>query len=330
MDLIVLEKLSLLILGLLMLWGGAELLVRYTSLLARSMGVSPIILGLTIVSVGTSIPELVVSIIAALEGQVGIALGNIVGSNIANLGLILGVGALIISLEIKRSWILPEVGIMIAVTLVFWMLAETGDKVVQAEGLLLLVMMGGFLIYIARNTLEEMAEYREMVAENGENGIRQISTARKWGYLGLSIVGIAVLITGSKIAVSAGTRLAEILNVTNTVIGLTLIAVGTSLPELITTIVSAIRKENDLAIGNIIGSNIFNITLIGGVTATLHPIPVTEDPKLMIYEMPLMIFLSFLTLAVLWIRSSRRNLHVVKGVLLLSMYVLFLFLTVSR
>lgn len=312
----------LLVLGLIMLWGGAEMLVKYASLLARMLGVSPVVLGLTVVSLGTSIPELVVSSIAAIKGDIGISIGNIIGSNIANLGLILGVGALITPLDIKTSWVRREVPFMILVTLVFMLCAYTDLEISAAEGLILLAFLSVFLIYVARFTLKEMEEFKELQEDNGH--VEKLSPRTVAKYLLLSLIGIAILIFGSNLAVDSGTHLAEVLGVSDTIIGLTLIAFGTSLPELATTVVSAKRKALDLAVGNVIGSNIFNLALIGGVTPLIRPIPIGEEAKLLSIEFPMLIFISLLIWPIMRIRFDIQR---YEGILLLVVYCVFLFLT---
>ncbi len=322
----VLLKFVLLIIGLVMLWAGAEILVRYASRLAKSLGVSPVILGLTVVSLGTSIPELVICIIATLQNDFGIAIGNIVGSNIANLGLILGIAALIVPLEAKTTYVRREVPYMIIVTLFFLFSAFTNDSVNRIEGTILFGFLIFFLMFIGRSTLKEMTEFKEIAQQSMNEDPNRISVAKKWLYFFLSMAGIGILIGGSKLAVNAGTDLAKILGVRNSVIGLTLIAIGTSLPELGTTIVSAIRKEIDLAVGNVIGSNIFNITLIGGTTALVRPISLVEESHLLSIEFPLLLGLTVLIWPMMRLRS---NVQRYEGFILLSIYLVFLYFTVE-
>lgn len=315
--------LFLLIIGLGLLWGGAEMLVNYASRLARGMGISPIILGLTVVSVGTSIPELMVSSVAAYQGNTGIAIGNIIGSNIANLGLILGVAAVMTPLAIQSSWVKREVPYMIAVTVVFAACGYSGDRLTWPEGLLLLGLMFLFLGYLGRSTVREMSDFRKLA--NG-NGAIQPSALRKWAYFLLSLVGIVILLAGSKVTVDSGIRLASQLGVSESTIGLTLIALGTSLPELATTVVSVMRRSVDLAVGNVIGSNIFNITLIGGVASLIHTVPLAGQGRILEVEFPLLIALSLL----IWpLMFARLNFQKWQGLVLIAAYCLFIFLTIS-
>lgn len=317
-------ELTLLIVGLICLWGGAEVLVRYATALSRSLGISPIIVGLTVVSVGTSAPELVVSIIAAFENKIGISIGNIIGSNISNLGLILGAGAVITPLIVRASWLTREVPFMIGVTVLFTLFSFTGSRIVWWEGLVLLVFLGIFLSYVARFTLKEMNEFRELVEQDPENTENQATLRQKLIYLLYSCAGVGILILGSQLAVDSGTILADIWGISQSIIGLTLIALGTSLPELATTIVSAYRKEIDLAVGNIIGSNIFNLTLIGGVTPLIREIPI--ESHLLTVELPILLVLTL----IIWpMMRLRWNIQRLEGFVLLASYLLFIYITVE-
>jgi cation:H+ antiporter len=306
-----------LIIGLALLWSGAELLIRFSAVLARSMGVSPIIIGLTIVSLGTSLPEFVVSLIAALQNTMGISIGNIIGSNIANLGLILGIGALISLLNVQKNWVYREVPFMLFATFIFMSFARSHFLISRIEGFILLLILALYLGYLSRTTLSQMKTFEE----NSFNGA-QISLKKKSLYLLLSMVGIALLIGSSKIIVNSGIAIASYLGVSDTVIGLTLIAVGTSLPELATTIVGLIKKETDIVVGNIIGSNIFNLLFIGGTVSLIRPIEIS--PYLFDRE-----FLFLLGISVLiWpIMRIRWNIQKLEGLILLIIYILFIIKT---
>lgn len=306
-----------LIIGLALLWSGAELLIRFSAVLARSIGVSPIIIGLTIVSLGTSLPEFVVSLIAALQNTMGISIGNIIGSNIANLGLILGIGALISLLNVQKNWVYREVPFMLFATFIFMSFARSHFLISRIEGFILLLILALYLGYLSRTTLSQMKTFEE----NSFNGA-QISLKKKSLYLLLSMVGIALLIGSSKIIVNSGMAIASYLGVSDTVIGLTLIAVGTSLPELATTIVGLIKKETDIVVGNIIGSNIFNLLFIGGTVSLIRPIEIS--PYLFDRE-----FLFLLGISVLiWpIMRIRWNIQKLEGLILLIIYILFIIKT---
>ncbi|HQV30778.1 MAG TPA: calcium/sodium antiporter [Calditrichia bacterium] len=316
-----LTEFFLLIIGLTMLWVGAELLVRYVSALARSVGVSHLVLGLTVVSLGTSLPELVVSVLAVLQGDDGISIGNIIGSNVANIALILGVGALIVPLGIRMDWIRREVPYMILVTGTFYFFSWTGGTISRLEGMILLGMLLFFLLYLGRDTLQDMDEFKEMAKSEEVYLPRKTRLA----YLGLTVLGIAILLVGSKLSVDSGTDLAVYLGVNDSIIGLTLIALGTSLPELATTVVSAMRGEADLAVGNVVGSNIFNLALIGGLPSLIHPLHIAGEANMLSVELPFLMGLSIL----LW-PLMRNNLDIrrYEGIILLTIYGGFLWMTI--
>lgn len=307
----------LLSLGLILLWGGAELLIRNSSALARTFGVSPMIIGLTIVSIGTSLPEFVVSLMAALQNTMGMSIGNIVGSNIANICLILGIGAFLTNLQVQKGWVYKEVPFMIIATLVFLFFARTQYIIDRWEGLLLLFLLLLFLIYLSRASVLQMQDFFDK-----KQNIGKIRTSRKSIYLLLTLIGMGILITGSKITISSGMVLARTFGVSDIVIGLTLIALGTSLPELATTIIGAIRKETDIVVGNIIGSNIFNLLFIGGTIATIKPFQIPSD--FFGFEI---IFLLGASLLIWPFMRFQWNVHRIEGAVLLIIYFLFIGLT---
>lgn len=307
----------LLSLGLILLWGGAELLIRNSSALARTFGVSPMIIGLTIVSIGTSLPEFVVSLMAALQNTMGMSIGNIVGSNIANICLILGIGAFLTNLQVRKGWVYKEVPFMIIATLVFLFFARTQYIIDRWEGLLLLFLLLLFLIYLSRASVLQMQDFSDK-----KQNIGKIRASRKLIYLLLALMGMGILITGSKITISSGMVLARTFGVSDIVIGLTLIALGTSLPELATTIIGAIRKETDIVVGNIIGSNIFNLLFIGGTIATIKPFQIPSD--FFGFEI---IFLLGASLLIWPFMRFQWNVHRIEGAVLLIIYFLFIGLT---
>ncbi len=310
--------------GLFFLWWGADLMVKNASRFATALGVSPIIIGLSIVSVGTSTPELVVSIVAALQKSAGISIGNIIGSNIANIGLILGIGAIITPLQVKTTWVRREVPYMILVTTVFSLEAFRGYELTRLDGSILIVLLLLFIVYLGRYAFKEMSNFKEIQQElhlSGES-VTSVPAKKKLWYLLLSLVGLGILILGSEWSVTAGKIIARHLGVSDMVIGLTVIAVGTSLPELATTIVGTLRGETDLVVGNVIGSNIFNLVLIGGIVSLIRPIPL--EPSLIHINIPFLFILSIILLPLMRIRY---NVSRLEGVLLLASYGLFLYLT---
>lgn len=247
-------------LGFFLLVKGADWFVDGASGLARKLGIPQLVIGLTIVAMGTSLPEAAVSISAALRGNAEITIGNIVGSNILNILIILGVTALIATLKVADSTVRYEIPFMIVVTFVLLWLGYTGGQVTWLEGVILWVL---FLLYL---------RYLYMMAKKGkeeEREAEQLSTAK---IIGLILAGVVMIVVGSNFAVEGASNLAKALGISQRFIGLTIVAFGTSLPELVTS-VSAARKHNaDIAIGNIVGSNIFNILFIVGTTALITPV----------------------------------------------------------
>lgn len=309
--------------GLTFLWGGAELLVRNASALGQRVGISPTVIGLTVVSIGTSLPEFVVSLTAALKNTMGISIGNIIGSNIANIGLILGLSAILTTLKVKRRWVFKEVPAMITFTIFFTLFAYTGFQIGRLEGVVLIIFLLAFLYYLLGSSSQEMLESKEFSksAVEGEND----SASQIFLMLFLSATGIVFLVGGSYATVSAGEKIAQALGVSDTVIALTLIAVGTSLPELATSVVGIFRHETDIVVGNIIGSNIFNLLFIGGTVSIIRPIPIERE--LFFVEFPTLLLLSILVWPFMRIKW---NIHRVEGIILLIIYIVFVGLTFSK
>ncbi len=283
------------ILGVVSLYVGGQWLVKSASRLALSFGATALVVGLTIVAWATSAPEMVVNVSAALQGSTKISLGNVLGSNIVNIGLCLGLMALLFS--VKASWqlIRREISIMIGVTILLFLLALDGS-LSQFDGILLTI---GFVIY---NTSVYILAHRErqqiaLSMETYEKGIgltnNQIS---RWFEVGRLMAGLGGLILGANLTVGGATALARMLGVTEFVIGLTLVALGTSLPELAASLVAARQGQTDIALGNVIGSNIANILGILGVTMIVQPIAVTPDvlrtefPIVLVFSIALLLF----------------------------------------
>jgi cation:H+ antiporter len=247
--------------GLVMLFFGGEALVRGASSVARHFNLSPMLIGLTIVGFGTSAPELLVSLQAALEGKPEIAIGNVVGSNIANILLILGVSALIAPLIIpaRRMW--RDLAFMLAATFLLWAMLYTGE-VTRVFGA---ILFAGLLVF-----LWVAFKYGKVDADEDAPVENQL---KAWGF---TIGGLIVLVIGAGLLVDNAVIIAETFGVSQAVIGLTIVAVGTSLPELATSVIAAYRKQTEIAVGNIVGSNIFNIFSIIGITALITPIPAAD------------------------------------------------------
>lgn len=301
----ILELLQLL-LGLALLYFGGEWLVKGASLLALRLGVSPLVIGVTIVAAGTSAPELMVSITAALEDQNDISLGNVVGSNICNVALILGVTALLHSVVSSPPLRHVHTPFMVIVTLALVVLLLDG-QLGRVDGLLLLAGIVGYTWYSFHRPEGEVADDLP-----GEEVVR----ARSLGYaLVLTGAGLGLLLLGAKVLVAAAVSLATEAGVSKAFIGLTIVALGTSLPELTTSVIAAIRREGDIAVGNIVGSNLFNILGILGLTALIEPLSMGGVTW---FDLGTMLALAILLAALL---LYRRVLALREGGLLLAVYI---------
>lgn len=247
--------------GFLMLVKGADYFVEGAAGIADKFGIPQLVIGLTIVAMGTSAPEAAVSITAALGGNAGITIGNVLGSNVFNVLLILGITACIVATAVADSTIRVELPFMVAITLVLAVLGFTGENVSFWEGVILLVLFLTYLTYLfvmARKNRQETDEEEEK---------RPL-----WKLILFAVLGLAVVVWGSDITVDAAVYIAEHLKISQRVIGLTIVAVGTSLPELVTSISAARKGKTDIAIGNIVGSNIFNILFVVGLSSLIIPI----------------------------------------------------------
>ena len=254
------------LLGFVLLIKGADILVNGSSAIAKKMRISEIVIGLTIVSIGTSMPELFVSTTSALQGASDISVGNVIGSNICNLLLILGLSSLIHPVKFHKQTKLIENPMSIILTLIFVLMCNINQDISRIEGIILLIFFIAFLIYtivIGKKTKDEA------ILEISLEEAKKISVVKN---LVLIILGIAGLKIGGDLVVENAKLVAIALNISEKIIGLTIVAIGTSLPELVTSLTAAIKGESDIAIGNIIGSNIFNLLFIIGVSAVITPI----------------------------------------------------------
>ena len=259
----------LIIIGFVLLIKGADFLVEGGSDLAKKLHIPEIIIGLTIVSIGTSMPELFVNITSSLEGSSDIVIGNIIGSNLSNMLLILGISAIVFPIVFERETRLIEIPMCLVITLIFFGICNFNDQISIYEGIILLCIAVLFLLYTV-----VMAQKGEKFDEEDElNKHKQSKSKNSFFkniiYLALGIVGLKF---GGDFVVDNAKEIAIYFGLSEKIIGLTIIAIGTSLPELVTSVVAAIKKDSDIAVGNIIGSNILNIALIIGVSATISPI----------------------------------------------------------
>jgi len=270
--------------GLAGLYFGGNWLVKGAARLAQTLGVSPIVIGLTIVAYGTSTPELLVSLQAALTGNADISMGNVVGSNIANIGLILGVSALIFPMVVQLQFLRREIPIMIGVSILLFILAQDGS-IGGIDGLIFVI---GVVGYTAFSYLVAKRAEPELVRQTQEfTAVIAKPTNTLLSDLLLVAVGIVVLLVGSDRLVFGAVNIANALGVPQIVIGITLVAVGTSLPEFATSVIAAFKRESEIAIGNVVGSNIFNILAILGIAGVITPINV--NPRLLQVDMFVMI-----------------------------------------
>lgn len=255
------------IISLVALFFGANWLVKGASSLAERLGVSTLVVGLTVVAYGTSTPEMIVSAQASVKGFGGIAIGNVVGSNIANIGIILGLSALIFPLKASMQLIRFDTPVMIFSALLF-MVLFLDHTIGRIEGLIFIALLIGYTVF---NLIKSRQENKRAVLEEFEEGMPKIT--KHWGFDALYIlIGLAALIAGSRFLVLGAVDLARMIGLSEAVIGLTIVALGTSMPELATSVVAAVKKQPDIAIGNVVGSNIFNILGILGIAAIIKPI----------------------------------------------------------
>lgn len=281
---------ALFVVGLALLVVGAEGLVRGASRLAAALGVSPLVVGLTIVAYGTSAPELAVSVKAVLAGQPGLGLGNVVGSNLFNVLFILGLSALITPLAVAQQLVRFDVWVMIGVAVLGLLLGLDG-RVGRADGLILVSAGLTYTVWCIRQSRRENAAVQtEYAAQFG----RPARTGWAAGFVNvvLVLVGLGLLVLGSRWLVTSAVVIARALGVSELVIGLTIVAVGTSLPEVATSVVAAIKGERDIAVGNVVGSNVFNVLIVLGGAAVVAPQGIAVARSALIVDMPLMIVVS--------------------------------------
>lgn len=301
--------------GTIGLYFGAEWLVRGAARLARSFGMSATVVGLTVVAFGTSMPEFVVGVLGGAQGASDLILGNVVGSNILNIALILGLTAVIFPIPVQLRVVRDELPIMI-LTMIGITLAALDGGVGRIDASLFIVAMGWYLWRVLTRgeaDVESESEYLEF--ETAE----EMGAVPDWKRnLGLTIAGLAVLTLGANLMVDGAVDLARSFGISEAVIGLTIVALGTSLPELATGLVAAFRRQPDIAVGNVVGSNMFNALAVLGAAAMIDP--ATVEPSILAVDMPLMILLSLLLLPI-----TRRHLRIERweGGLLVAGYVVF-------
>jgi len=299
----ILLQLLLLVVGFVMLVKGADWFVDGSSAIATKFKIPQLVIGLTIVAMGTSAPEAAVSISAALKGSADITIGNIVGSNIMNVLVILGISSVITPLAVAKSTIRIETPFMIAITLVLLALGYNGTLGIWS-GIILLLLFAAYLTYlfiVAMKNKEEEEAPKEVT----------VIKALVW-----TVIGLALIVLGSNVTVDAATAIAHVLGLSERFIGLTIVALGTSLPELFTSVVAAKKGNADIAIGNIVGSNIFNILLVVGLSALIVPVPFAQSFR---FDMMVAILAGVLLL----VCSLKGSLKRWAGILMLLSYVAY-------
>ncbi|MCG8408341.1 MAG: calcium/sodium antiporter [Phycisphaerales bacterium] len=313
-------NIALMVVGAAILVGGGEILIRGAAALARTLGISATIVGLTVVAYGTSAPEFVVSVMATLDDKPGICAGNIVGSNILNVLLVLGVTALIYPIQATAVFVRREVPIMVGVSVLFLFLSRNGDLARPEAAVLVFLLFGytALTVWIAKREKASVAREYEDVQPSPMKRTIAVN-------LLLIVVGLAMLGGGSELFLRGAVEIAKAIGISDSIIGLTLVAFGTSFPELAACVVAAYRKHPDICLGNVIGSSIYNLLAIGGISGLITPLPF--EPDMIRVHIPLMAGAAVL----LWpmvttsFRISRRE-----GLILLTCYTLFMIWTILR
>lgn len=305
--------------GLLFLVAGGELLVRGASAAALKLGISPTIIGLTVVAFGTSAPELAVSLDAAFKGNADISVSNVVGSNIFNVLFILGVSSLIAPLAVKSQMIRREVPLLIGVSLLLLLFSLNGP-INQMEGLLLVliaVVYTGWLVF-------EVKKHRIQNKEIAKESAQEYAQGTRPGSLGIAvaffIAGLALIMFGANWLVEGATKTAQAFGVSDSVIGLTIVAAGTSLPEVVASVMATLKGERDIAVANVMGSNIYNILGIVGLSASIVPGGLNVASPMLSFDIPVMLAAALICLPFFW---SGKKLSRIEGAALLVFYVVY-------
>ena len=304
--------------GLLLLIGGGELLVRGASALALRVDISPLVVGLTVVAFGTSAPELLISVTSALNGSPDLAMGNVIGSNICNLALVLGLSAVVYPVRVQADSLRLDWPMTMGCSLLLLLLAWNG-WLSRAEGLLMVAVLVTYTVWIVRRSRRHTRQNRLLEQQAAVDlPAPPAAAGHLWKEVLFVALGCVGLFFGAEWFVSGARTLALSLGVSERTIGLTIVALGTSLPELVTSVVAAVRKQTDIAVGNLLGSNIFNVLSILGLTSLIQPVAVSQ--ALLNVDMWWMLAVTLLLLPMMWFR---RKITRLEGVLLLAFYVYY-------
>ena len=283
----------LVVIGFVLLVKGADWFVDGAAGLAAKLRIPQLVIGLTVVAFGTSAPELATSVISASQGDVGIAIGNVLGSNITNILLILGLSAVFCVLPVQKDSLMIDLPVLIGSSALIVLFGALDNEIGRIEGIVMAVLLVAYTVFLIWNALrqrdkneggkvalndhEVVGEPSEEEPQKGFNGWYEKMKAHTWFLAVATVVGLGIVIGGAMLAVEGATAIATKAGVSQNVIGLTVVAVGTSLPELITSVMAARQGETDIAVGNIVGSNIFNVLMVTGISATIMPLPFAPD-----------------------------------------------------
>lgn len=307
------------ILGLVFLVLGGDFLVKSSVALSLKLNIPKVVVGMTVVSFATSAPELIVSIKSALNGATGLAVGNVIGSNIANIGLVLGVTIILSKIEVEKSFYKTDWPVMMIVSVLLYLFVAYDNTIQRYEGIIFIVILIAFLVFLLK--FQKQAVVDEMPEDN-----KPLPTYKMILFMVLGGLG---LWSGSELLITGAINLAKALNVSDAVIGVTVVSVGTSIPELAASIVAVIKKEKAISLGNLIGSNIFNILAVLGITAVITPIHIKEEAQSLISnDIFWMLGFAFIVLPLVFIPKGMR-LSWRDGVVLLGGYILFVYQTLQ-
>lgn len=308
--------------GLILLAGGAKYLVEGSSSTAISFGIRPLIVGMTVVAFGTSMPEFVFNLAATIAGNDDLGLGNIVGSNIANIALVLGVSALFKPIKIDKTIVKKEYPIVVGITLIFTLLA-LDRNISEIDGMILTLLFILFFVYLFKDNTNGHRIIEPEINVDVSNLEEIKNTNFRLKEIAIAAAGLIALIAGAKLMVDSSVFIAKSFNVPELVIGLTIVAVGTSLPELAASVTSSIKNESDISLGNILGSNIFNILFVIGILSIFAPTP-ADGIYTLSFHFPFMLAITLALWPILYFRKSITRLD---GLVLLIVYIIYSYLS---
>lgn len=310
----------LLAVGLVLLTYGADLFVKGASRIANALGISPLIIGLTLVAFGTSAPELAVSLKAVWAGETDVTIGNVVGSNILNILLILGLASVLTPLVVKRSLARKDLPFLIAVSALMWFFSRDFNIAIW-EGIILFLLLNTYMFFLyLSHQKDKKAELMHELHLDDEELESEKTNPQYLKNTAFVAIGIALLVFGSDLMVNNAVEIAAALGMSTLLISLTVVAIGTSLPEIATSVVAAYKGEGDIAVGNIVGSNLFNILLVLGLSAILSPAGIQLDQQAFYFDIPVMLAITVLCLPFF---ISHENISKIEGAFFLAFYLIY-------